>query len=274
MKTLNYLPLVLCITLFTNCKNDDEPVVVTQLDSKIYNIVPVGDSGISGTATFFKNSDLTITVAFDLDGTDEGVSLPAHLHLNTAAETGGVEVSFESVNGETGENSTVFSFTDEGVFITFEAILNSDAHIAIHESEDDNAIVAVSDVGENELTNNFVTYPLNETDVIDISGEIKFTERINGEALAEINLTGTPAGGTHPAHIHEGSVATAPGAILFSFKSVNGTSGYSDTNVSSFDNGSAFGYNDVLTIDGYINVHLSINNQVLLLAQGDIGANF
>jgi len=274
MKTLKYIAFALCLTLFTNCGDDDAPVVVTQLDSKTYNISPVGDSGISGTATFSKNSDFTMTVQFDLNGTDPDVSLPAHLHLNTAAETGGVEISFASINGETGQSTTNFSFTDTGVFIVFEDLLEYDAHIAIHESETNNPIVAISDIGVNELTNNFVVYPLNEADVSDLSGEIKFTERINGEALAEINLTGTPAGGNHPTHIHQGSVATAPGAIVFTFNNVDGTSGYSATNVSQLDNGTNFGYNQVLTIDGYINVHLSPNNLMLLLAQGDIGANF
>lgn len=274
MKSFNYIALLLCLILFTNCGNDDAPVVVTQLDSKTYNISQVENSGISGTATFIKNSDFTITVEFDLNGTDPDVTLPAHIHLNTAAETGGVEISFASINGDTGQSATIFSFTDDGTFITFDQLLTFDAHIAIHESETDNAIVAISDIGENELTNNFITYPLNEADVTDISGEIKFTERINGEALAEINLSGTPAGGTHPTHIHAGSVATSPGAVLFSFKPVNGTTGYSDTNVSQLDNGMPFLYNDVLTVDGYINVHLSVNNLTLLLAQGDIGANF
>ena len=274
MKILNYFTLLLCAILFTNCGNDDAPRVITQLDSKVYNIIPYGDSAIFGSATFIKNSDFTITVQFNLSGTVDGTDLPAHLHINTAAETGGVEISFASVNGNTGQSVTIFSFTDTGTFVVFEDLLDFDGHIVIHESEDENAIVAISDIGQNELTNNFVTYPLNEADVTDIMGEIKFTERINGEALAEINLTGTPSGGTHPTHIHAGSVATAPGGILFTFTSVNGTTGYSATNVSRLNDNSTFGYNDVLAIDGYVNVHLSSNNLMTLLAQGDIGSNF
>ena len=78
-------------------------------------------------------------------------------------------------------------------------------------------IVTQSDIGQNILTTNTVSYPLSEVDVSDISGTITFTERVNGEALAEISLVGSPEGGVHPAHIHSGSVATAPGIILFTF---------------------------------------------------------
>lgn len=150
-------------------------------------------------------------------------------------------------------------------------MLDYDGYFVIHQSETDNTIVAQSDIGQNELTTNTITYPLNEVDLTDASGSITFTERVNGEALAVIALTGNPAGGAHPAHIHAGSVATSPGGILFSFTSV--TSGTSSTNVDMLDDGTPFGYSDVLAVSGYVNVHLSTNNLGYLIAQGNIGAN-
>jgi DNA-binding Xre family transcriptional regulator len=52
---------------------------------------------------------------------------------------------------------------------------------------------------------------------------------------------------------------------------VNGDTGISKTNVSKLNDGAAFGYDQVLTYDGYINFHKVRLN--VLVAQGDIGQN-
>ena len=88
-------------------------------------------------------------------------------------------------------------------------------------------------------------------------------------------LDGTPDGGMHPAHIHVGSVAEAPGAIAITLNSVNGTTGMSMTNVTKFngEDGEAIDYSELLNYDGYINVHLSAEDLETLVAQGDVGSN-
>jgi hypothetical protein len=49
---------------------------------------------------------------------------------------------------------------------------------------------------------------------------------------------------------------TAKGrGIAFTFNPVNGDTGISKTNVSKLNDGAAFGYDQVLTYDGYINFH-------------------
>ncbi|RAJ17026.1 CHRD domain-containing protein [Olleya aquimaris] len=273
MKTFKYFFLFIALTVITSCTEDDAPEVVTQVDSRLFTIASYNNSGIFGSANFIKNSNNTVTIQINVVGTTDAVLYPAHIHFNTAAESGAIAVSLESVNGTTGQSETTFSTLDDGTPISYEALLDYDGHFVIHQSETNNAIVAQSDIGQNELTTNTVTYPLNQVDLTDASGSITFTERVNGEALAEINLTGSPAGGINPAHIHAGSVATAPGAILFTFTSVDGTSGISRTNVDALNDGTPFGYNDILSIDGYVNVHLSATNLGFLIAQGNIGAN-
>jgi hypothetical protein len=56
------------------------------------------------------------------------------------------------------------------------------------------------------------------------------------------------------------------------FKPVTGGTGLS-TNFSKLDNGTAFGYDQLLTFNGYINFHQSTTNLASLVAQGDIGQN-
>jgi hypothetical protein len=56
------------------------------------------------------------------------------------------------------------------------------------------------------------------------------------------------------------------------FLSNTGGTGLSVTNISKLDNGTAFGYDQLLTFNGYINFHQS-TNLASLVAQGDIGQN-
>lgn len=275
MKTLKYLLIVFSITLFTNCSDDDSSEQITSLTSEIFNIEAFEDSNIFGTIEYFKNSNSTITIEVNLVGTESNQSYPAKIVFDTAADYDAtnteVAINLVPVDGNSGKSRTTFSTLEDGTFISYEALLDFDGNIVINKSETSQVIVTQSDIGQNILTTNTVSYPLSEVDVSDISGTITFTERVNGEALAEISLVGSPEGGVHPAHIHSGSVATAPGAIAFTFNPV--ISKISKTNVAKLDDGSPFGYDDVLSVNGYVNVHLSATNLGIILAQGNIGAN-
>ncbi|PIB32270.1 hypothetical protein BFP78_10510 [Gaetbulibacter sp. 5U11] len=275
MKTLKYLLIVFSITLFTNCSDDDSSEQITSLTSEIFNIEAFEDSNIFGTIEYFKNSNSTITIEVNLVGTESNQSYPAKIVFDTAADYDGansqVAINLVPIDGNSGKSRTTFSTLEDGTTISYEALLDFDGNIVINQSETSNVIVTQSDIGQNILTTNTFSYPLNEVDVSDISGTITFTERVNGEALAEISLVGSPKGGVHPAHIHSGSVATAPGAIAFTFNPV--VSRISKTNVAKLDDGSPFGYDDVLSVNGYVNVHLSATNLGIILAQGNIGAN-
>lgn len=275
MKTLKYLLIVFSITLFTNCSDDDSSEQITSLTSEIFNIEAFEDSNIFGTIEYFKNSNSTITIEINLVGTESNQSYPAKIVFDTAADydvtNTEVAINLVPIDGNSGKSRTTFSTLEDGTFISYEALLDFDGNIVINKSETSQVIVTQSDIGQNILTTNTVSYPLSEVDVSDISGTITFTERVNGEALAEISLVGSPEGGVHPAHIHSGSVATAPGAIAFTFNPV--ISKISKTNVAKLDDGSPFGYDDVLSVNGYVNVHLSATNLGIILAKGNIGAN-
>ncbi|WP_369993914.1 hypothetical protein [Winogradskyella sp.] len=237
-------------------------------EAKVYELDSVDDPMISGTATFQERVNGEALATLDLENTTDGAMHPAHIHANTAAEGGDIVFTFNSVNGTTGLSQTNVDT------ITYAEVLTIDGYINVHLSASDlGTLVAQGDIGQNELTGESKVYALSAVDVPSISGTATFFERVNGEALAVLDLLNTVDGEMHPAHIHAGSVATAPGAILFTFNSVNGTTGVSKTNVAVLDDDTAFGYDDVLTVDGYINVHLSAGDLATLVAQGDIGIN-
>ncbi|PHS00599.1 MAG: hypothetical protein COA80_02785, partial [Leeuwenhoekiella sp.] len=132
--------------------------------------------------------------------------------------------------------------------------------------------MAQGDIGQNDLTGETKSYDLLTKDVEGISGTATFSERLNGEALLEVMLDGTPDGGMHPGHIHNNSAAET-GGIAITLTTLDGTTGMSKTNISALNDGTDITYTELLDFDGYINFHLSSDDLATLVAQGDIGGN-
>ncbi|MCP9200133.1 CHRD domain-containing protein [Gramella sp. GC03-9] len=242
-------------------------------ESKTYELESKDVEGIMGTATFEERVNGEALATLMLENTPEDGIHPAHIHMNTAIEGGDIAFTFNPVMGDSGMSMTNVAELNDGTMFGYDDLLNYDGYINVHLSADDlGTLVAQGDIGQNELTGETKTYDLGSKDVDGIMGSVVFEERINGEALATIMLDNTPDGGMHPAHIHMNTAAEG-GDIAFTFNMVNGSTGMSMTNVASLDDGSLFGYEEVLDYDGYVNVHLSADQLGVIVAQGDIGQN-
>ena len=243
-------------------------------DSETYTLSERDVPGIKGEATFQKRTNGETLVTLDLEGTPEGGVHPAHIHANTAAESGPIVVTFNSVNGTTGMSMTNVATTDDGTTITYDSLLNYNGYVNVHLGDGANlaTIVAQGDIGQNALTGEKVTYQLDSVAVPAIKGSTTFYERKNGTSLVEILLEGTSAGGVHPAHIHANTAAES-GPIAISLTPVTGATGVSRTQVGTFDDGTAITYAALVDYDGYVNVHLSDTELETIVAQGDIGSN-
>mgnify|MGYP001975037693 CR=1 FL=1 len=239
-----------------------------------YDLSSVDVEGISGTATFSQRVNNETLVMIVLENTPEGGSHPSHIHFNTAAEGGGIAVTFNNINGTTGMSITnVTNYKDADmreIAISYDELLEFDGYINVHLSADDlGTLVAQGDIGQNDLTSESKTYTLNGVDVPGVSGTATFSERINGETLVIIALSGANFEGGYASHIHAGSVANAPGDIIISLNNVD-ANGMSNTNVNMMGE-TMIDYAAMIQIDGYINVHtLDFSG---LVAQGDVGAN-
>ena len=242
-------------------------------ESKSYELEERAVAGISGSVLFEERLNGEALATISLEGTPDGGEHPAHIHMNTAVEGGGILYTFNPVNGTTGMSQSNVANLDDDTEFSYADVLDVDGYVNVHLSAGDlGTIVAQGDIGQNELTGEFKSYVLEEKDVTGINGTVLFEERLNGEALATISLVGTPDGGEHPAHIHANS-ASEGGGIIYTFTPVNGTTGMSMSNVAALDDDTEFGYADVLEVNGYVNVHLSAAELATIVAQGDIGAN-
>jgi len=273
----NFKPFILLFVslfLITSCNEDEDfNFPVPNGNTTVFDLNEKAVTGISSKATFVENEDASITLVLDISGTPANGVHPAHIHFNSALEGGAIALSFNPVDGNNGKSVTTFTTLNDGTPVSYNDMINFDGYINVHLSEDDlGTIVAQGDIGQNDLTGNTTTYDLGEKAVPGISGNVVFSERVNGESLATIMLSNTPANGSRSAHIHANTAAEG-GGILFSFNPVDGDTGMSMTNVAAYDNGGALTYTDLAGLDAYVNVHLSATQLSTIVAQGDIGRN-
>ncbi len=288
LKSYQLFSIAVSILFLTSCSGDDDgkqtevdpetmnpemEEVVSETASKTYTLGDVDNPDISGTAKFITFSNDSTVVELKLNNTPDGGMHPAHIHFNTAAEGGDIALTLTAVDGGTGESSTHVTTLNDGSAITYEQLLEYDGYINVHLSAEElGTLIAQGDIGQNELTGASKEYALESVDVEDIDGTATFFERVNGEALAVIQLNNTPVDGMQPGHIHQNTAAEG-GDIAFTFNPVIGATGTSKTNVAVLDDDTSFGYSDVLGYDGYINIHNSMDDLGTLIAQGDIGQN-
>lgn len=115
-------------------------------------------------------------------------------------------------------------------------------------------------------------YVLNSVSDPMIQGTITFTKESETSTLIRIELEGTEAGNSHPAHIHH-NVASEGGGIAIGLNNVDGATRVSETTVTQTGDGTAINYEELLNFDGHANVHLSSTAMSTLIAQGNIGNN-
>ncbi len=241
--------------------------------SETYTLNPKSDPNISGTATFAERRNGNTLVTIKLNGTSAGGDHPAHIHMNTAVEGGGIVIDLTNVDGGSGMSMTNVKEKNDGTPITYDDLIDFNGYINVHNSANDlGTLIAQGDIGQNALTGMSMTYTLNEQNNSGVSGSIKFEQRKNGATLVTIMLSGTMAGGDHPAHIHDGSVSS-PGGIAISLSNVDGATGMSMTNVTMKDDQTAITYNDLINYNGYAQVHESAANLGNILCNGNIGSN-
>ena len=238
-------------------------------DSKVYQMTPVADPAVTGTATLAKRKNGNTLVTVALQNTEAGASYPSHIHANTVAEGGGIVIDLNNVDGTTGMAKTNVTHMNDDTPITYDELLNFNGYLNVHGG---GSFIGQADIGQNELTGDRKEYALNELSASGVSGTATFEKRKNGNTLITLDLQGTVDGGDHPAHIHANDAATG-GGIVLDLSNVNGATGKSTTSVNALNDGTAITYDGLIAFNGHINIHLSPTSLATRIAQGNIGSN-
>ncbi|WP_263788040.1 cupredoxin domain-containing protein [Salinibacter grassmerensis] len=266
-------------------------------DQITYDLTAQTDAGVSGTVTFWRAGPESSLVTLNLDGstTLPGKSHPAHIH---ESDGGNIAYYLSAVNGSSPNGTTA-----RKIGVPIDSLAAFDGYVNIHESPANlGNVVAQGDIGANAQGTDgsgldFVanpdsrTYTLNpnttEGSVLS-NGDattVRFEELTSSKTLVtysldidgsvnqnvESNVTVAQIG-----HIHQGSLANAPGSI--SNSDSDGFSGYlgsvaptdPDARSSRIINAS---FDKLTSYNGYVNIHQSIANSQYKFAQGDIGSN-
>ncbi|MCK5369072.1 MAG: hypothetical protein KAQ62_10990, partial [Cyclobacteriaceae bacterium] len=83
------------------------------LNIEDYDLLEVGGSGIEGDVTFVERVSGEILAIISLENTPAGGEHPAHVHLNSVAMGGGIAITLNPVNGDTGFSLTDFTKLDD-----------------------------------------------------------------------------------------------------------------------------------------------------------------
>jgi len=293
---LMLLPLALVLS---GCDSDDGMTGTTPPsvgDQVSYDLSAQNNSGVTGTVTFWRAGPDTTLVTLDLDpsATNSNVSHPAHIHLNSVSEGGGIEYYLSAVNGSSPNGTTA-----RKIGVPIEDLATFDGHVNVHASPANlETVVAQGNIGANaEGTDgsglNFVdspratTYPLNASttqgSVLSggITGTVRFEELTSSQTLVTYaldtdgsveNYVGSDVTVAQIGHIHENTVAEGGGIVSGPFSGYLGSVAPTDpaARSSRIINAS---YDELTSYDGYVNIHQSNANAQYVFAQGNIGAN-
>lgn len=258
------------------CNDDDDDKNGAKLtgESKTYTLSSVSNPAISGTVKLEERRDHATVVTIDLNGTTAGNTHPAHIHANSAAETGDIIIDLNSVDGATGISTTVVKKRNNGTSVSYEDLLDINGYLNVHLSAADlTTLIAQADIGENELTATTRTFNLVAANASGITGTVKMTKRVNGNSLVMVDLDGASGTGEYPVSIYNNNIANG-GPIAVNLTTVRGTSGnVSYTNVYELNNGTALTYDNLNTFNGHILVSASPAAPTTYVAQTNIGSN-
>ncbi len=128
------------------------------------------------------------------------------------------------------------------------------------------------ELGEKALTGQHKTYNLNPVSNSGISGTITLEEGTDHSTRVTIHLDGTIPSKMYQAHFYENSIAET-GKAMIELHSVDGTTGKSETIVSTMKNGNTISYDQLLSLNSHVNITLSETDFVRIIAQADTGGN-
>lgn len=264
MKNLMIITSILLIFLASGCKSEE---VVLPAAKTTYDLIVQDMLGVTGTVTFTKTTSSTATIDIELTGAPVGTH-PAELSSNSAVEGGTTALLLNPV-GLSGKSSTLTSS------MTYKQLIAYDGFVQVHlSSMEPNQIIAIGDIGGNEITTTNISYPLSTVGGFGITGTALFEKRVNGNTLLTLTMNGLLTNTNYPSTLNIGSIATIGGGdIKKSLNDVDGNTGKSSTNIRSLNNNIAISYENWLVYVGYINVYHTEANNLNIISQGNIGAN-
>ena len=131
----------------TTDDNPDDTTNDDPVDSIVYVISGLGESDITGEATFDRNEDNSTTVYIELINASSEIH-PTSINFNSVEEGGEKAITLNAC--ECAVSTTIVATMDDGSPINYDELIDFDGHLNIYESEVlDDVIIAQSNIGSN-----------------------------------------------------------------------------------------------------------------------------
>lgn len=126
-----------------------------------------------------------------------------------------------------------------------------------------------------DFTGNETVYALQSGSVYPVSGTATFREKKDGSTIVVLTLTGTEGDIQHPVHLHLGNISSPDADVAALLTSVTGSTGKSETSISSLADGSTITYKQLIALGACLKVHLADSGpeRDIILAAGNIGSS-
>ncbi|HEA28920.1 MAG TPA: CHRD domain-containing protein [Leeuwenhoekiella sp.] len=119
-------------------------------ESKEYTLGSKSDPNIRGTANFAQRVNGSTLITIALEGTAEGDAFPAHIHRNSAEESGPIIINLDTIRGPVGVSLSQIDTLNDGDPISYEQLLEFDGYINAHLSASNlGVLVAQGNIGAN-----------------------------------------------------------------------------------------------------------------------------
>lgn len=128
---------------------------------------------------------------------------------------------------------------------------------------------------KNAFTGNEVVYTLEAGSTYAITGTLTIKEKVDGKPFILAELSGTEGDLQHPVHLHLGNVSLPDADIAALLTPVAGSTGKSETTLSTLADESAVTYAQLLSLEACVKIHLveSGPGRDVILAAANIGTS-
>ncbi|MEL6557759.1 MAG: hypothetical protein AAFQ94_06210 [Bacteroidota bacterium] len=137
-------------------------------------------------------------------------------------------------------------------------------------------LVILFGCGQDSENTESITYELPSGPNSEISGSMVVSKNDDGSATFFIKLTGTIQGFEYPTHLHYGDLSVADAKVAALLTPTSGDTGISETVVSLLSDDTAISYDDILSGQYSVKIHLGDNTEdkQVIIAASNVGAAF
>ena len=270
-KNLQILIYFFALCLLNSCSHDDDTPSAPTGVTKSYELLNTNSSDLTGKVNFIENTNGSTTITIQLNNTVEGINNVVRLRNNTANIGGGIAVNLNDINGTTSTSETTITKLDNGEIVSYDELSEFSGYLSIEgKGNNTGEFYAYADLGPNVLTGIKTTYNLLASDS-SINGLAVFEERKKGTTALTVNIFQINDNTELPTSLHiiqENNLEE----IIHPLNTVKSRqNGFSFNEVTELD-GASISYNDIITINGYIEI-TDTNDSTLILSSGGIGIN-